>query len=48
MFQNFHQDVDIAAGRVQLMITAVLVHGLFGAFGDQRTWSRLTPSLDLS
>lgn len=25
------------------MATVVLVHGLFGAFGDQRTWSRLTP-----
>jgi lipase len=25
------------------MATVVLVHGLFGAFGDERTWSRLAP-----
>jgi lipase len=25
------------------MATVVLVHGLFGAFGDQRTWERLSP-----
>lgn len=23
--------------------TVALVHGLFGAFGDERTWSRLAP-----
>lgn len=25
------------------MATVVLIHGLFGAFGDERTWSRLAP-----